>query len=124
MRKLAYLITILFLVLLLPFTGWAEPPTGPLSTRNNTSLYPLFFAMTMEEAKTLDQGALEIGLRNDFLKNSYSGMRSAWAVDIKGDLLRTDLNLGYGLTDRLEVGMELPRLSYDGGFSVIHQGEQ
>ena len=51
-------------------------------------------------------------------------MRSAWAVDIKEDLLRTDLNLGYGLTDRLEVGMELPRLSYDGGFSVIHQGEQ
>ncbi len=80
--------------------------------------------MTMEEAKTLDQGTLEIGLRNAFLKNSYSEMKSAWAVDIKGDVFRTDLSLDYGLTDRLEVGMELPRLSCDGGFSVIHQGEQ
>ena len=98
--------------------------TGPLSLRNNGFLSPLYLNLKMEEARTLDKGKFNLSLSSTFVSGDYKGISSGsiWQVDSDAEFVRTVLSLSYGFTERLETGIEIPFVGWDGNLGVRHQG--
>ena len=98
--------------------------TGPLSLANNGFLSPLYLNLQMEEAKTLNKEEFKLFLSYAFVSGDYKGTSSGniYQVNSDADFLRTTLSLSYGLTERLEAGIQIPFLGWDGNLSVRHQG--
>ena len=97
--------------------------TGPLSLRNNGFLSPLYLNLKMEEARTLNQGKFKLSLSSTSVSKDYKGTSSGniWEVNSDAEFFRTVLSLSYGLTDRLETGLQVPFLGWDGNLGVRHQ---
>lgn len=90
---------------------------GPLPVRTQNPLYLLFVGDSLDRAATLPKGdfstSLETTFCNLFERRPFA---TGIGIDLDMELLRTAVNFSYGLTDRLELGVELPFLSFSGGF--------
>lgn len=89
---------------------------GPFPVRNFQALDQLVLGMPGDRATVLRQGDFDVRLE---AANTASIARNSEAqaeVTMKFETVRVGLFLRYGLTDRLEIGMEIPALHRYGGF--------
>ncbi|MBI1823754.1 MAG: DUF3187 family protein [Nitrospirae bacterium] len=92
------------------------PYGGPFPVRNYNPVQLLFLSLPPEMATTLSKGSSKVTL--DLAESSVILTESTQHVDavMKFETFRYALNLKHGLTDRLEVGVEIPFYYRDGGF--------
>ena len=89
---------------------------GPFPVRNFQALDQLVLGMPGERAAVLRKGDFDVRLE---VANTASIARDSAEqaeVTMKFETVRTGLFLRYGLTDRLEIGAEIPALHRYGGF--------
>ena len=115
----------LALLILLSLSSLSQAEnTGPLSLGNNGFLSPLYLNLQMEEAKTLDKEKFRLSLSFAFVSKDYKGTSSGniYQVNSDAEFVRTTLSLSYGVTERLETGIKVPFLGWDGNLGVQHNG--
>lgn len=89
---------------------------GPFPVRNFQALDQLVLGMPGERAAVLHKGEFDVRLE---VANTASIARDSGEqaeVTMKFETVRTGLFLRYGLTDRFEIGAEIPTLHRYGGF--------
>jgi len=88
---------------------------GPFPTRNYNPVQLLFLSLPPEKATTLPPGTYYIGLEvaesNTIIDESTRRVQAT----LKFETFRSALHLNYGITDRLEVGLEIPYYYRNGG---------
>ena len=100
----------------------AEEPAegfGPLPTRNFSPVQNLFLGMPAERATTLRKGTAQVRLESAQSNSVFDDGRFG-EVDgrslVKMEQGRTALDLRYGMTEKLETGLEIPLLYRTKGF--------
>jgi hypothetical protein len=120
-RKVA--VAILLLIFLCPGTvfpegsweNWQER-SGPISVVNQCPIQLLFLQPIPDRADTLPQGDGSIRL-NTTIANTLICQESAHcAAGIDMEMIRTSLEVSYGVMPRLELGVSLPVAHYYSGF--------
>ncbi len=87
----------------------------PFYSRNMNPLVQIYGLPPAEPASLLDKGHFSARLTLD-LSINYTGARNAReSVAFDGETYRSTLALNYGVSDHLEVGLDLPYVSHSGG---------
>lgn len=90
---------------------------GPIAARPQNPLYLLFIHNPLERVATRLQGELGFSLETSFSNIfEYNPLAAGVGVDLDMELIRTAMGTRYGLTDHVELGLEMPFLSFSGGF--------
>jgi len=99
---------------------------GPFPVRNFQPIQLLFLGMQGDRAAVIGKGALDIRVELAETSTVFNENLPSVTAKIKMEQLRSGLFLRYGLTDRLEVAMEIPLLYRYQGFlnGVISQVER
>lgn len=119
-----YAVVLLFLFLSVSGPAYAKifhvtsPKTfGPLPVRTQNPLYLRFISMPLEKTTPTPKGefvlSLETTFSNLFERNIPA---TGTGVDMDMELVRTAFKTNYGLFKNMTLGMELPFLSFSGGF--------
>lgn len=88
----------------------------PFATRNQNPLVQIYGLPPAEPATLLDSGQAAARLTLD-LANSYTRSgSSSESLLLDGETYRSNLALRYGVTERLQVGIDLPHISHSRGF--------
>jgi hypothetical protein len=98
-----------------PLSLWAEG-FGPFPVRNFQALDQLVLGMPGDRATVLRQGDFDVRLEAANTASIARDSQEQAEVTMKFETVRVGLFLRYGLTDRLEIGMEIPMLHRYGGF--------
>lgn len=108
---------LLFFLLLFPATLFAsDMEITPFRTTNQSPLVMIHPLPAEASAAISPKGKFSTALTFD-LANSYaSSSAGAEKILLDGESCRWTLSSRYGLTDRIEVGVELPWVMYGGGF--------
>jgi hypothetical protein len=88
----------------------------PLFVRTQNPLYLLHLAMPMETPVTLDEGEWQTELNTTFSNVFEYDMFGNTQTDVDLEMWRTTLSTTYGLTDLLDVRIDVPVVSNGGGF--------
>ena len=99
--------------------SYAEEPIegfGPLPTRNFSPVQNLFLGMPAEQATTLRKGMTQIRLESAQASSVFDDRTVDSSSLVKMEQGRTALDLRYGMTDKLETGVEIPLLYRTRGF--------
>lgn len=111
---------LLLTILLFPSLASAKlvdpRPSGPLTTRSQNPLYLQFLAMPMERAVTLNQDQFETELNVSFSNIFEYNPVGNTVLNFDMELWRTVLSLKYGVTENLDLKINLPFISQFGGF--------
>lgn len=107
MRHISYLVWLLTVCVGLPLTVGAEG-FGPFPVRNFQALDQLVLAMPGDRAAVLKKGDLDVRLEVANTASIARDQEEQADVTMKFETVRTGLFLRYGLTDRLEIGAEVP----------------
>ena len=107
MRHLVYWFCIIGLSCGLPLLAEAEG-FGPFPVRNFQALDQLVLAMSGERAAVLRKGDFDIRLEAANTATIARDREEQADVTMKFETVRAGLFLRYGLTDRLELGAEIP----------------
>ena len=99
---------------------------GPFPVRNFQPMQLLFLGMQGDRAAVLKKGALDIRVELAETSTIFNENLPSVVTQIKMEQLRSGLFFRYGLTDRLEMAMEIPALYRYRGFmdGVINQVER
>ncbi len=88
---------------------------GPITYKNSFPLYLFFFSFTPDRVQTLSRGTsgfrLDMAVQNFIVDEEYDRYKTV--VDM--GVIKTSLNLSYGVRDNIEVGMEIP-------FYILYKG--
>ncbi len=118
MRHLSFLTTIL--CLLVAGAASAKVTTfrseGPLPTRTQHPIYLQFLALPMEAPQTLKRDRFETNIHTTFSNIFEYDTVSNTQINLDMELYRTAFQFTYGLSDKLDVKIELPIISTTGGF--------
>lgn len=89
---------------------------GPLPARNYTPVAMHFLNMVATPAKTLSKNQLQI--TSEFVETNTVLLEETSQVDavIKHENLRFSLNVDYGVSDRFQIGIEVPAFYRFDGF--------
>lgn len=89
---------------------------GPLKTRVQNPLYLQLLALPIESAQTLNKTQMQAEIQTTF--SNVFEYRTAGSTQLTFDMeiWRTALTYEYGITDNLDLKIELPFLSTTGGF--------
>jgi hypothetical protein len=90
---------------------------GALATRSQNPLYLLFFTETMQKgAVSLKRNQWSVSFDTTFSNviEIYPQTQGA-GVDLDLEVWRTSLKASYGLTDNVNIGIEIPFLTISGG---------
>ena len=115
MRYIRYLCGLLISCLSLPLTVGAEG-FGPFPVRNFQALDQLVLAMPGDRAAVLKKGDFDVRLEVANTASIARDQQEQADVTMKFETIRSGLFLRYGLTDRLELGAEIPVLHRYRGF--------
>ncbi len=89
---------------------------GPFPVRNFSPLQLLFLSLPAEKATTLPRGSYEVGVEaaesNTLLIESTPQIN----LLLKFETFRSAFHFKYGLTNQVEVGLEIPVINRDAGF--------
>lgn len=118
MHRLSF--TILFFLILVPFATHANTTLihthKPLFTRTQNPLYLQYLAMPMESPITLDEGEFQTNLSTTFSNVFEYDVTGNTQTDLDLELWRTSLGITYGLTDSVDMRIDVPVVSNGGGF--------
>ncbi|HMX89789.1 MAG TPA: DUF3187 family protein [Nitrospira sp.] len=115
MRHLVYFFCLIGLSCGLPLLAGAEG-FGPFPVRNFQALDQLVLAMPGERAAVLRKGDLDIRLEAANTATIARDREEQADVTMKFETVRAGLFVRYGLTERLEVGAEIPAYHRYSGF--------
>ena len=115
MRQVIYCFFVVMSLCGLPFSAGAEA-FGPFPVRNFQALDQLVLAMPGERAAVLKKGDFDVRLEVANTASIARDQEEQADVSMKFETVRTGLFLRYGLTDRLEIGAEIPAYHRYGGF--------
>ena len=88
----------------------------PFATYNQSPLIQIYGLPTAEPAAILDRGKTHLGLSLDVASNFREQSAPGEKVLLDGESYRANLRLRYGLKQRLEIGLDIPYISHQGGF--------
>jgi hypothetical protein len=109
-------------------------PSGPMNIRNQMPLYIFFMAPTPDKAQTLKKGRIEVDtsyhVSNTIIRqrpwpaqqftpsdsDANIEKNREWWVYIDTEVDRFDLNLAYGVSDNLELSLDIPYFFFSGGY--------
>lgn len=104
-------------VLLLPLTVEAGPlEITPFRTVNNNPLTQIYGLPAETSPVLTGSGRWQFGLTQDIASIYSTSKSSSEHILLDGELYRWNLNARYGLSDDLELGLELPVVLQGGGF--------
>jgi hypothetical protein len=89
---------------------------GPLPVRNFQPIQLLFLGMPGDRAEVIKKGRLDVRVELAETSTIFNEHTAQASAVMKFEQLRSGLFLRYGLTDRWEVGMEVPALYRYRGF--------
>jgi len=89
---------------------------GPFPVRNFQPIQLLFLGMFGDRAAVIKKGALDVRVELAETSTIFNEHSTRVNATMKFETLRSGLFLRYGLTNRLEVGMEIPMLYRYEGF--------
>ena len=115
MRQVLLSCGVLFFLCGVPLSLGAEG-FGPFPVRNFQALDQLVLGMPGERATVLRKGDFDVRLEAANTASIARDSEEQAEVTMKFETVRTGLFLRYGLTDRLEIGAEVPVLHRYGGF--------
>lgn len=107
MRHIVYVLCMIGLPFGLPLLAGAEG-FGPFPVRNFQALDQLVLAMPGDRAAVLRKGDFDIRLEAANTASIARDQEEQADVTMKFETVRAGLFLRYGLTDRLEIGAEVP----------------
>lgn len=93
-----------------PQPGWAEG-FGPFPVRNFQPLHQLVLGMPGDRASVLKPGALDLRVELANTANIFSDSTPQASVAMKFESIRSGLFLRYGVTEKLEMAVEIPVLN-------------
>ena len=99
---------------------FAPPPASadlfePFSTSNLNPFVQVNGLPTTRSAQLVADGQLSWQLQTEFANNFTDSADTREAITIDGETHRFTLSLRYGVTDRWEVGVEIPFVKHTGG---------
>lgn len=96
-------------------SGQSAALHAPIATSNRNPFVQLYGLPAAQSAQLVGQGqrsaALQLDVANSFSQHSKGNE----AIVIDGETLRANLQLRFGLAESLELGVDIPYLSHDGG---------
>jgi len=118
--QISLILCSLFIALLIPVVGQTKiteyQSYGPLYTRSQNSLYLQFLAMPIESPQTLKKGQKEAFTHTTFSNVfEYSPITNTF-LNLDMEIWRTAFNFKYGVTDEIDVMIEMPFITNSGGF--------
>jgi hypothetical protein len=120
-RKVA--VATLLLILLCSGTAFAEGSwenwqerSGPIPVVNQCPIQLLFLQPIPDRADTLPKGHGSIRLNTTITNTLVSQKSERYTAVVDMEMIRTSLELSYGILPRLELGLSLPAANYYSGF--------
>ena len=95
--------------------SWQER-SGPISIVNQSPIQLLFLQPIPDRADTLPKGHCSIRLNTTITNTLLSQESEHFNATIDMEMIRTSLELAYGLLPNLEIGLSLPVADYYSGF--------
>ncbi|MHB8481577.1 MAG: DUF3187 family protein [Nitrospiria bacterium] len=89
---------------------------GPFPVRNYSPIQLLFLSLPVEKATTLPRASYEVSLEAAESNIVLREWNPQIYIQMKFETFRSEVQFKYGLTNQLEVGLEIPYLDRDGGF--------
>lgn len=89
---------------------------GPIELRTQNPVYLLSLGMTPQRAEVISEGTIEARIDSAYSNIFDRGTSAAALLDLDMELWRLAPQVSYGLTDDLEVGIEVPLVHFSGGF--------
>lgn len=90
---------------------------GPIGVRTQNPLYLMFLGLPMESPQTLNRDQFEFTVQTTFSNVFEIDTLSAQTnYNLDMEIWRTVLSFSYGITNSLDVRLDLPFLSTSGGF--------
>jgi hypothetical protein len=108
---------ILFFFLFCATSAFAK--TGPIPIRNQMPLYLFYLQMEPDKASVAKQGKLDINAGytvSNVTVSCFTPVSSLYDINIDAEVSRMTLDLRYGLSEKLEAGLDVPYLSLSGGY--------
>lgn len=87
----------------------------PFFTSNLNPMVQVYGLPTTRDAVLTDKSQWKTAIFFEAANNYTSSESTGESVNFDGETYRTTVFLNYGLTDRIELGIEVPYLSHDGG---------
>lgn len=88
----------------------------PFHTANRSPLTQIYGLPVETSSQLLPAGRLQLGFTQDIASIYSVSSTSSESILLDGELYRWTLTGRYGLTDRIELGLELPLVVQGGGF--------
>ncbi len=88
----------------------------PFRSSNRNPLTQIYGLPSETTSKLTSPGELKLGISQDIASIYSKNENSNESILLDGELYRWNLTARYGLTDRLELGLELPVIIQGGGF--------
>lgn len=124
MRLLSWIrLTVALLILLyadaaFPGNSWQrwQQRSGPISVVSQSPIQLLFLQPIPDRADTLPSRHGSIRLSTTFTNTLFSKESEHYAATVDTEMVRTSLELSYGVLPNLELGLSLPAAHYYAGF--------
>jgi hypothetical protein len=117
-KSLPLFVSLLFI--LLAFICRPTPAAGvditPFSTQNQSPVVQIFGLPAAGDAKLLAKGTTSALIAVDVASNFATDASPGESIILDGESYRYTLGLRYGITDRLEAGIDIPYVGQGGGF--------
>lgn len=105
-----------FLCLFSPLTGVADSElNSPFFSSNLNPLVQVYGLPTTRGAVLAKEQQWKTGLQLEAANTFSFDDKGSESIFLDGETYRATLSASYGLSDRLELGIEIPYLSHDGG---------
>ncbi len=108
---------ILFFLLFCATSVFAK--TGPIPIRNQMPLYLFYLQMEPDRASVVKQGKFDVNAGytvSNVTVSCFTPVSSLYNINIDAEVSRMTLDLRYGLSEKLEAGLEVPYLSLSAGY--------
>jgi len=118
MKFISFILLFCMLVIIFPNASFAAryEGLGPISIRIQNPLYLQNLGLKPRRAETLPLGTMEVRVDSAYSNLYEYGWDKKTRLDMDMEYWRLGLNVHYGITDDLEVGMEIPFVHFEGGF--------
>ena len=99
-------------------TSWTtrQNKSGPISIVNQSPSQLLFLQPIPDKADTLPKGHSVMRLNTTISNTLVSQQSSHYSATFDLEMIRTSLEMAYGILPRLELGLSMPVVHYYGGF--------
>ncbi|MCX5692819.1 MAG: DUF3187 family protein [Candidatus Omnitrophica bacterium] len=93
--------------------------TGPIPIRNQMPLYLFYLQMEPDRASVVEQDSFDVNAGytvSNVTVSCFTPVSSLYNINIDAEVSRMTLDLRYGLSEKLEAGLDVPYLSLSRGY--------